>query len=82
MKTFTAFRPNIPVGTHDENQMNAPNAAQFEGIVFSDGTTVIKWLTSVHSTAVFASFEDLMKIHGHPEYGSYFIWDEGEEVDA
>ncbi len=78
MKTFTAFRPNIPAGTHDENQANAPDMPQFEGCVFSDGTTVIKWLTSVHSTAVFASLADLMKIHGHSEYGSYFVWD-GEE---
>lgn len=36
-----------------------------EGVVFSDGTAVIRW-TSVHrSTAVYADIDELAAIHGH-----------------
>ena len=74
MKTFTMYRKNIPPGTHDENQMNSPDEPQFEGVIFNDGACVIRWRTAVNSTSVFASFDDLMKIHGHPEYDSEIIW--------
>ena len=36
-----------------------------DGVVFSDGTTVVRWLTQHRSTAVYASFEDAKTIHGH-----------------
>jgi len=77
IKTFTVFRPNVPTEgqhAHDENQRNAPDQPQFEGVIFSDGNTVIRWLTAKGSTSVFKSFEDMNAIHGHPEYGTYFVW--------
>lgn len=36
-----------------------------EGIKFSDGTCVIRWLTSTSSTSVYKSVADLLQIHGH-----------------
>jgi len=36
-----------------------------EGVVFADGTTVIRWLTDKRSTAVYESARDLLAIHGH-----------------
>ncbi len=80
IETFTMFRPEVPDETHDANQKNAPEEPQFEGVIFSDGTTVIHWLTAATSTSVFDSFEDLLKIHGHSEYKSYMIWDDGTKT--
>lgn len=74
MRRFTMHRPNIPEGTHDENQANPSDQPQFEGIVFSDGRTVLHWLTAKQSVAVWDSFEDMMAVHGHPEFGSKITW--------
>jgi len=61
---------------HDENQMNAESEPQFEGVVFSDGTVALRWLTAKRSTAVWDSMKDMLAIHGHPEYGSELVWSE------
>ena len=76
MKTFTVYRPNVP-STHTDVRANAPDKPQFEGIIFSDGTCTIRWLTSKGSTAVWSSFEDMFAIHGHLEYGTYIVWHNG-----
>ena len=75
-RIFTAYRPNVPTTTHDENQRNAPDEPQFQGVVFSDGTVAIRWLTAKRSTSVWQSLDDAMAIHGHPEYGSYLVWND------
>jgi hypothetical protein len=36
-----------------------------EGVVFSDGTTVLRWLRAGGSTAVYDSLETMEAIHGH-----------------
>jgi hypothetical protein len=36
-----------------------------EGVQFSDGTCVLRWLTQHTSTAIYASMADLITIHGH-----------------
>lgn len=36
-----------------------------EGVVFSDGTVAMRWLTMHTSTAVYDSLVDLEYIHGH-----------------
>ncbi len=36
-----------------------------EGVEFSDGTCVMKWLTETSSTAIYNNAEELMQIHGH-----------------
>lgn len=74
MNRFTAYRPWIVDTGHNEDQMNPPEDAQYEGIVFSDGTCVIRWLTAVGSTSVFDSLDSCMRIHGHPEYGTRIEW--------
>ena len=73
-KTFTVFRLLIPVGTHTEAQMNAPNVPQFEGVVFGDGTCVIRWMTAARSTSIFRNLDEMLLIHGHPEYGPTIVW--------
>jgi hypothetical protein len=36
-----------------------------EGVVFSDGTVALRWLTETSSTAVYDSIEDARAVHGH-----------------
>jgi hypothetical protein len=36
-----------------------------EGIIFSDGVTVLRWLTAGGSTAIYNSIDSVKKIHGH-----------------
>jgi hypothetical protein len=36
-----------------------------EGVQFTDGTVVIRWITETPTTAVFDSIDDLRKVHGH-----------------
>lgn len=75
MKTFTMYRRNISQrDTHNELQKNADNEPQFEGVVFTDGTCAIRWMTACRSTSVWNSLDDMLAIHGHPEYGSEIVW--------
>ncbi len=79
MKTFTVYRPNVPTDTHDENQRNAPDEPQFEGVVFSDGKVSIRWLTVKRSVSVWDCVQDAFDIHGHAEYGTWVKWSDGTE---
>jgi hypothetical protein len=36
-----------------------------EGVVFSDETCCMRWLTNYSSTAFYLSLDDLIAIHGH-----------------
>lgn len=46
-----------------------------EGVQFTDGTVVIRWLGELKSTAVYSNIEDFIEIHGHG--GSTVIrWDD------
>jgi hypothetical protein len=36
-----------------------------EGVMFSDGSVVLRWLTFLSSTALYKSIEDAIAIHGH-----------------
>lgn len=76
MKTFTMYRRDLEAvaENHDENTMNAPDEPQFEGVVFADGSVAIRWLTAVPATSVWASMDDMLKVHGHEEYGSELVW--------
>lgn len=74
MRLFTMFRHLDISATHDSNQVNPPDQPQFEGVVFSDGKVAIRWLTAKRSVAVWDSMDDMLAIHGHPEYGSVLVW--------
>lgn len=36
-----------------------------DGVIFHDGTTVVHWRTEHTSTIVFATYSDMIAIHGH-----------------
>ena len=46
-----------------------------EGVVFSDGTCAIRWLTATKSTAVYATLADVITIHGH-DGGTLVVFDD------
>lgn len=73
MKRFTMYRRSPPP-THDENQANNPDEPQFEGVQFSDGTVAVRWMTAMRSTSIWVSMDEMLAIHGHPEYDSELVW--------
>lgn len=75
---FTAYRRQLSnTGTHKGVIANPDDQPQYEGVVFSDGTTVIKWLTQAGGTSTFATLEKALATHGHPEYGTDIVWHDG-----
>ena len=81
MKRFTAYRRTISQrDTHTAFQKNADDVPQFEGIVWTDGTVTLRWLTACRSTSVWESLKDMLNIHGHPEYGTEIIWHDHADV--
>lgn len=74
MRRFRVYRPTPPEGYREQGAANPPDQVQFEGVVFSDGWCAVRWLTDFRSVSVWASFTDLEKIHGHPEYGTVWEW--------
>jgi hypothetical protein len=62
MRRFQVYRPKPPEGV------------QYEGIVFTDGTVAIRWRTEHKSHSLWESFDELMAVHGHPEYGTRVEW--------
>lgn len=74
MKRFECYRPNPPEGYRDQGVANAPEEVQFEGVVFSDGTVCIRWLTQFRSHSIWQNWDDVEKVHGHPEYGTEIRW--------
>lgn len=82
MRTFRFYRRGDISATHTAGTMNAPDEVQFEGIEFSDGTTVIRWCTAFRSTSVFARLADLFSIHGHPEYNTVVEFSDGFKMEG
>ncbi len=81
LKLFSMYRRGDISEDHDENQRTDPDKPQFDGVIFRSGKAVISWNTEAKSVAVFDSFDELMKIHGHPEerYKSEIVWYDIEE---
>ena len=82
MRAFRLYRPRPPADYLPKGIARPPEEVQLEGIEFSDGTVVVRWLTLEHSTAVFPSFEMFRQIHGHPEYGTEIEWALGPSEGA
>ncbi len=74
MRRFLCYRPYPPEHYRAEGCANAPDQVQYEGVVFSDGTVAVRWLTEHRSTSLWDSFDELMAVHGHPEYGTRIDW--------
>lgn len=44
-----------------------------EGVMFTDGSVVIRWLSERASTVVWSSIEDAQAVHGHGGL-TRFVW--------
>ena len=79
IQRFTAYRRNISNrDTHNSLQKNNDSDHHFEGVMWSDGTVTLRWLTACKSHSVWSSIQECLAIHGHPEYGTEIIWHDGE----
>lgn len=78
MRCFEVYRPNPPAEYREKGHANPPDAVQYEGVEFSDGTVCIRWLTEHRSHSLWESFDELMAVHGHPEYGTVVKWTDSE----
>ena len=74
MKRFIGYRPNPPAEYLEKGHANAPYEPQYQGVVFDDGTVVIRWMTKYKSHSVWASYDEFYQVHGHPEYGTVIWW--------
>jgi hypothetical protein len=74
LRRFRLYRRKPPETHTAGGYANAPDEAQLEGVVFSDGTVAVRWLTPLRSTSVWPDFETFDKVHGHPEYDSELRW--------
>ncbi len=80
MRTFRCYRPSPPASYYETGAANPPNEPQFEGVIFSDGTVVLRWLTEHRSHSVWTDWKSMSSIHGHPEYGTVITFDDGGDA--
>lgn len=75
---FVGYRPRAhQLGKHSPDQLNGPEEPQYQGVVFADGSAVMRWMTEHRSTSTWDNFESLFRVHGHPEYGTVIVWPDG-----
>lgn len=74
IQTFSGYRPNPPTEYRQAGITNAGQSPDYEGVIFSDGTVAIRWLTDYPSHSVWNSMHDFYQVHGHPEYGTRIEW--------
>ena len=72
MRRFTLDRG------HDESGVSGTGIV-VEGVEFSDGKVVVRWLGEHCSTVVWDNFEEFWLIHvaSHPSNQSRILWEDG-----
>ncbi len=50
---------------HEDETGTSGIGVVVEGVQFTDGTVVLRWLTNTTSIAIYASIDDVIAIHGH-----------------
>jgi hypothetical protein len=75
---FVGYRSGSPQG----NRHNPPEAPQYQGVVFADGTVAMRWLIATRSWSVWDTFADMFDAHGRPEYGTEIHWPNGAPTEA
>ncbi len=79
MRTFTVYQKSPPTEYTAEGRANPPDQPQFQGVVFDDGSVAVCWLTAFPSISVWGSLEALKRVHGHPEYGTAWVWADADD---
>lgn len=59
---------------HTDVNGNSGRGVVAEGVIFSDGKCVMKWLHQISSMSMFDSVDDLMAIHGHGGKTVMLMW--------
>lgn len=77
IRVFSGWRPNPPSEYVDKGITNAGESMDYEGVIFSDGTVVIRWCTQYRSHSVWADWNSFYQVHGHPEYGTMIRFADG-----
>jgi hypothetical protein len=77
-RLFAGYRSKPPEG-YDQTLTNGGAAPDYEGVLFADGSVVVRWLTQYRSTSVWNNWDDFMHVHGHPEYGTYISFQDGKD---
>ena len=81
IRTFTGHRPQPPAEYQDKGITNSGTAPDYYGVIFPDGTVVIRWATAYQSHSIWASYADFYQVHGHPEYGTTIVFDDGQPAE-
>lgn len=79
-RTFAGYRPNPPEEYVNKGITNGGWVPDYQGVIFSDGTVVIRWLTAFRSHSIWEDWKTFYQVHGHPEYGTKIIFDDGKEA--
>lgn len=75
MRRFQGYRRCPPSRHITAGAANPPDAPQYEGVVFSDGTVCVRWLTGFRSHSLWNDYDTFFKVHGHEEeYGTVIEW--------
>jgi hypothetical protein len=74
-RLFKGYRPQPPAEYAEKGITNSGSEPDYEGIIFSDGTVAIRWLTQYRSVSIWQSWDDFYRVHGHPEYGTTIIFE-------
>lgn len=82
MRTFEGWRPDPPAEYAAKRITNAGRSPDYEGVVFSDGTVVVRWQTEFWSHSVWRCWADFFQVHGHPEYGTLITFADGQSAPA
>ncbi len=82
MRTFRGYRPEPPAEYREKGITNSGSVADYEGVIFSDGTVVMRWLTEFRSHSVWPDWPTMYQVHGHPEYGTRIEFDDDRPLPA
>lgn len=75
IRRFILYRPQPPEDYIRDGLTNAGLKPDIEGVEFSDGTVVIRWMVKDRqSHAIWENFDTFNAVHGHPEYGTRLVW--------
>lgn len=81
MLRFIVYRRGDLSETHSNGLQGPRDLPQYEGVVFTDGSVVIRWCTQFKSTSFWNSFDELMQVHGHlndSRYKTEVVWLDGK----
>lgn len=81
-RIFAGYRSNPPTEYTEKGITNGGMVPDYQGVIFSDGTVVVRWLTAFRSHSVWQDWNTFYQVHGHPEYGTRIVFNDGGETPA